>query len=85
MISGREHIGKKSFCDAVAAIQKGANLYFDPEVVKALFKGIRAYPELTGYPDEVEQCREQLSQDLDVIAMDNLIRKRLCTDSMNCF
>jgi putative nucleotidyltransferase with HDIG domain len=85
MISGREHIGKKSFCDAVAAIQKGANLYFDPEVVKALFKGIRAYPELTGYPDEVEQCREQLSQDLDVIAMDNLIRRRLCTDSMNCF
>ncbi len=81
MISGRKHIRKKTFWDALTEIQKGANLYFDPEVVKALFKGIRVYPELTGYPDEVDQCREKLSQDIDAIATDNLMWRQLCMDS----
>lgn len=84
MVSGREHIRKKSFCDAITTIQNGANLYFDPEVVKALFKGFRTFPELTGYPDDIEQCREQLSRDIDGIAMDNFIRRQLGTDSTTC-
>ncbi len=37
---------------------------------------------LTGYPGAVEKCREQLSQDIDVIAVDNLIRRQLCSDSV---
>lgn len=85
MISGRKHIRKKSFCDAILTIQKGANLYFDSGVVKGFCKGILVYPELIGYCYEVKQCREQLKLDIDVVAMGNLLRKQISTNSRTCF
>lgn len=77
MISGRAHMKKLPLNQAIAGLQKGANLYFDPKVIRAFFSMIEKNPKSIGTTDSVEKYFEKMRQNIDDIGAENLIKKRM--------
>jgi HD-GYP domain-containing protein (c-di-GMP phosphodiesterase class II) len=85
MLSGRTHLGRKTFDQAVCALQRGVGLKFDPAVVKAFFEMLQDHPETIDRQGAVERCKALLCHDIDAISLDNRLRKELDTHFMGCF
>ncbi len=84
MLSGRNHMEKKTFHDAILSLQRGVNILFDPMVVKAFFTMLQEHPEIIDEQGAIERCREQLQLDVNAIGLDNLIRKGIHSKIMPC-
>lgn len=81
MLSGRNHLKKMSLSDAVANLQQGVGLHFDPVAVRALFDVLQDHPEVVNEDQEVMvRSLDRMRLDLDAIGLKNLIRRKMKSD-----
>lgn len=84
MLTGRGHMPKLAFHDAIISLQKGINIQFDPQVVKAVFAMLQNHPEVIDEQGATDRCMEDLQMDIDAIAVKNLVRKKMAQTFPAC-
>ncbi|MFH1154296.1 MAG: HD domain-containing phosphohydrolase [Pseudomonadota bacterium] len=85
MLSGRNHMEKMTFHDAIVNLQRGININFDPKVVKALFSVLQNHPEVVDAQGATDRCMEQMQLDIEAIGVKNLIRKNMRSELLISF
>ena len=77
MLSGRPHMPKKDLPSAIQDLQEGVGTRFDPNVVQALFDGVKAHPNVLNSRESIEDSLALLRQNMADLAEQKSLEKKL--------
>ncbi|WDP92497.1 MAG: HD domain-containing protein [Desulfobacter sp.] len=85
MISGRPGIPKKDMATALDGLKQGAGTRFDPKVVQAFFDMIQTNKNILDTGESIDHCLDILSQNMERLAGQNRIEKKLANPFASFF
>jgi putative nucleotidyltransferase with HDIG domain len=83
MISGRRHMRRLSFNEAISSLRRKAADGFDPTVVDSLLRAIKKHPESIEIKESIEECLVRMEKELEGHALDGM--KKYWLDHPICF
>lgn len=85
MISGRPGLPKKDLASALQDLKQGAGSRFDPRVVQAFFDMVKTKPEMLDSDASIDHCLDILTQNIERLAGQNRIEKKLANPFTSFF
>ncbi|MDD9303826.1 MAG: HD domain-containing protein [Desulfobacter sp.] len=77
MITGRPDIPKKDLAQALTQLKQGVGSRFDPKVVKAFFDMIKSDDKILEINESIDHCMDLLGQNMERLAKQNQVEKKL--------